>query len=299
MLFLVALFLIKDTSIFKKTVQFVQGNQENGLTYDNNLTIADSVNKDTDGDGIPDWEEPLYGLDPTKKETTPGIPDSTALSKLQVGQEPNTGGTSGSFASTEPEKLTQTEQFSRELFATVAAGSQNGTMDQPTIDALGASLAEKIENPVVRKVFTTSDLKIINEDSNLTMIGYIGALSGIEAKYPTEEIITNVLNILQKFIADENNLDVSALTELDVVIKQLQSGMNEGLKINVPQSLAQLHLDSLNGLERVIENLNDIELFDTDPIVAMGAINQYYQNATSLETAVTKLANAIAQKLKN
>jgi len=269
------------------------------LTYDNNLTIEDSVNKDTDGDGIPDWEEPLYGLDPNKKETTPGIPDSTALSKLQVGQEPNTGEISGSVTSAEPEKLTQTEQFSRELFATVAAGSQNGTMDQTTVEQLGASLAEKIGNPVVRKVFTISDLKITNDDSKLTVIGYVSALSKIEAKYPVEKSVTKVLDILQRFIADENNLDISALAELDPIIEQVQSGMNEGLKINVPQSLAQLHLDSLNALERVKENLSDLRLFDTDPIMAMGAINQYYQNATSLESVATKLQNAVLQKLKN
>ena len=42
------------------------------------------INKDTDGDGILDWQENLYGLDPTKKETTPGTPDSTAISKLKA-----------------------------------------------------------------------------------------------------------------------------------------------------------------------------------------------------------------------
>jgi len=236
----------------------------------------------------------LYGLDPTKKETTPGIPDSTVLSKLQAEQEEGMGGINKIFTSTEPEKLTKTEQFSRELFATVAASSQNGTMDQATIDALGASLATKIENPVVRKVFTISDIKITNDESTQTIKNYLNEINRIVSKYPIKEDVTS---ILQKFVADENNLDMSALAQLDLVIKPLQSGMEEGLKINVPQSLTQLHLDSLNGLERVIENLNDLKLFDTDPIVAMGAANQYYQNATLLESAATKLGSVVVQKL--
>ncbi len=263
------------------------------MAFDN-ATIEDSVNKDSNGNGIPDWEESLYGLDPTKKETTPGIPNSTVISKLQAGEEGNTGKINGDITSTEPEKLTKTEQFSRELFATVAAESQTGTMDQTTVDALGASLAEKIGTPVVRKVFTTSDLKIINDDSTSTIISYLNAMNKIQNKYPMKE---DLMSVLQKAVADENNVDLSALAKLDLVINPMQSGIEEGLKLNVPQSLTQLHLDCLNGLERVLENLNDIKLFDTDPIVAMGAINQLDKNITSLESAVTKLQNAIIPKL--
>ncbi|MFH1201098.1 MAG: thrombospondin type 3 repeat-containing protein [bacterium] len=298
MLFLVALFLLKTTPIFKNTVSFVQGNQENGLTAYDNMTFGDLVNKDTDGDGILDWEELLYGLDPTKKETAPGTPDSMAIEKLkmqQVQQELSLLN-NDSTGNQGTEKLTQTEKFSRELFATVAATSQNGVMDQATIDALGASLAEKIENPIVRKVFSTSDLNIIKDDSLQAIKNYMDAVSKIEAKYP---IKGNVANILEKFIADENNVNLSALAELDLIIKPLQNGMDEAIKMNVPQSLVSLHLDSLNGLERVIENLNDIKLFDTDPILALGAISQYDKNATLLESAAIKLMNAVIQKLKN
>jgi hypothetical protein len=295
MLFLVVLFLIRDTSIFKKTINFVKGNQENGLTY-GNATIEELVNKDTDGDGIPDWEERLYGLDPTKKETTPGISDSTALSKLQIEKGEGTSGINGGVISTEPEKLTQTEQFSRELFATVAASSQNGTMDQATIDALGSSLAEKIEKPVVRKVFTTSDLKIINDDSVQSVKKYNKTMDDIHVKYP---IKGSIIGILQKFVADQNNLNVSALADLDPIITQMKNIIKDGAKMSVPQSLVSLHLDFLNAGERVVENLNDVQLFESDPILAMGAIIQYNANATSLEMAAIRLKNTIEQKIKD
>jgi len=295
-LFLVVLFLFKNTSLFKNTISFVRGNQENGLTTYETITLRDLVNKDTDGDGVLDWEESLYGLDSTKKETAPGISDSAALEKLKIQQLQSGESLLNEEAGQGEESLTQTEKFSRELFATVAATSQGGTLDQATIDQLVASLAGKMENPVVRKVFLASDINIVRDDSAQAMKNYLDTVNKIEAKYP---IKGNVSNVLEKFVADENNVNISALAELDLVIKPLQNGMNEALKMKVPQSLASLHLDSLNGLERVIENLNDIKLFDTDPILALGAISQYDKNATSLESSALKLMNVVIQKLKN
>jgi len=256
--------------------------------------LGDLVNKDTDGDGIPDWEESLYGLDPTKKETTPGILDSVALEKLKIQQAQQGLPLLENGEGQSMENLTQTEKFSRELFATVAAASQGGALDQTAIDQLVASLAGKIENPTVRKVFVASDLNIIKDDSTQAIKNYMDTMGKLEAKYP---IKGSVSGILEKFVADENNVNISALAELDLIIKPLQNGMGEALKMKVPQSLASLHLDSLNALERLLENLNDIKLFDTDPILSLGAIRQYGQNATLLESAALKLKNAIILKL--
>src|SRR6476620_135431 len=46
------------------------------------VTIKDIVEKDTDGDTIPDWEEVLWGTDPSKKDTNDdGIPDNVEIEK--------------------------------------------------------------------------------------------------------------------------------------------------------------------------------------------------------------------------
>ncbi|MFH1366042.1 MAG: hypothetical protein ABIG99_01490, partial [Patescibacteria group bacterium] len=69
--FLVVLFLVKNTTFFKKTEVRQEINPKNGL-ISSNATIEDLINRDTDKDGVPDWQEGLWGTDPTKKETTPG-----------------------------------------------------------------------------------------------------------------------------------------------------------------------------------------------------------------------------------
>lgn len=295
MLFLVILFLLKNTSIFKNTKIFQNTTPENSLTY-SDMTIEDLVNKDSDIDGIPDWQEGLYGLDPNKKETTPGTPDSSALEKLRAMQGINTETTYGD-SSMGTENLTQTEKFSRELFATVAALNQNGQVDQATIDALGNSLAEKVQNPIIRKIFLISDIKIsINDDVN-AINKYMDDLLNIHKKYPATKY--TALNVLQEFTADEDNVDPSILKKLDPIIIQTNKIINAMIKTDVPKSISIFHLNIINSLERLSENLSDIKLFDTDPIVSFGAISQYNKNMITLESDTQNLKNAMLKKLNN
>ncbi|KKQ28011.1 MAG: hypothetical protein US45_C0055G0003 [Candidatus Nomurabacteria bacterium GW2011_GWA1_37_20] len=299
MVFAVALFLLKTTSVFENKETYKGAGQKNGLTY-GNITIKDLVNKDTDGDGILDWEEGLWGTDPTKKETTPGTPDKVAIENLkkQTGQNQQEQGLpllkNGDNQSIE--NLTQTDQFSRELFSTIATLNQNGIVDQATIDKLGASLAEKIQNPIIRKVFLISDIKTINDNSVQAFINYNNALNSIFQKYPTTY---SVLDVLQEFIIDENSVDVSVLSKLNPIIEQSNKVMTAMVKMNVPQSLSVLHLNFINTLQRLVENLSDIKLYDNDSIVALGGISKYKENTTQLESDLNNLVNVIDQKLKN
>ena len=297
MVFAVALFLLKTTSVFENKETYKGAGQKNGLTY-GNITIKDLVNKDTDGDGILDWEEGLWGTDPTKKETTPGTPDKVAIENLkkQTGQNQQGLPLLKNGDNQSIENLTQTDQFSRELFSTIATLNQNGIVDQATIDKLGASLAEKIQNPIIRKVFLISDIKTINDNSVQAFINYNNALNSIFQKYPTTY---SVLDVLQEFIIDENSVDVSVLSKLNPIIEQSNKVMTAMVKMNVPQSLSVLHLNFINTLQRLVENLSDIKLYDNDSIVALGGISKYKENTTQLESDLNNLVNVIDQKLKN
>ena len=296
-MFVVALFFVKNKTIFENSEPKNSIANETGLVYGDE-TLEDLVNKDTDGDGILDWQESLYGLDPTKKETTPGTPDSAALKRMKVleGSEGKGESLLTDIDSQKEENLSQTDKFSRELFATIVAANQSGTMDQATIDALSAALAEKIENPVTRKVFLLSDIKIgANEDTEAVK-KYGDALNNIQNIYTIDY---TVLDVLQKFSVDENDVDMSALKKLDPIIAQTNKVISAALKMSVPKFLSVLHLNVINSLQRLYENISDIKLYEDDTIVAFGAIFQYNQNASALESDLNILQNTITQKLNN
>lgn len=281
--------------MFKNKETYQRADQESGLVY-SNITVKDLVNKDTDGDGIPDWQEGLYGLDSTKKETTPGTPDKVAINNLKNRQEISNETINRNADSAGPENTTQTAQFSRDLFTTIVAASQSGSIDQTTIDTLTTDLAEKIKNPIIRKTFLISDIKIIQDNTSQAFINYSNSFNAIYTKYPMSN---NVLDILAKFIADGENVNEKALLELDPIVEQMNKIVNASSKISVPQSISTLHLNFLNTLEKVAENINDMRLFTTDPILSIGAINKYQENTDALKSAISTLNQAIKQKFNN
>lgn len=288
------IFFLKNGIPFINKEKLAGAEQENGLIY-GDATVADLINKDTDLDGVPDWEEPLWGLDPTKKETAPGISDITVVNKLKI--EQGLSAESGDGESQSTENLTETDKFSRELFSTVATLIQTGAMDQEAVDKISNSLAEHIQNTVPRKVFFLSDIKVIEDASVGAVKKYNDTLDNIvDKQYPISQ---NATEVFQKFIIDENNVDVNALSELDPIINQRNKIISAIANTNVPRPLASLHLDFLNALQRLSENLSDIKFYDSDAIVALSGISQYNQNTTLLQSAINKLRNAIEQKLNN
>lgn len=264
----------------------VTQNEENkeSLSYEGVL-VWDLVKKDTDLDGIPDWEERLYGTDINKKDTNDdGVPDSQEIEQRRILEDGD------------DKNLTETEKFSREFFATAAALSQTGAMDDEAVEKLNTSLLEKIQSPEVRKTYLLSDLKTTEDTSLKTFTTYNSALISIFIKYQAKE---SVAEILEEFIGDGESENVAALARLDPIIKQTNTIISGMLAVKTPQALAQEHLDIVNALEKLSENLSDIKLYDTDPILSMGGISAYEENSASLESAIIKLGDELNKKLKN
>ncbi len=218
------------------------------LTYNlkGDELISDLVNRDSDKDGVLDWEEGLWGTDPNNKDTNgTGLGDKAEIEKQKA--ENNIGGGD----EVEEGNLTQTDKFARELFATISTLNQTGTMDQATIDKITSTVTERIQNSVPRKIFSLTDIKTIKDDSVSATNKYNESLNALYKKYP---INGNVLTTLAKLSGDEDtNADTQTLAELDPIIKQTTLFIDGLTKINTPNFLATKHLNFLNTLERILK----------------------------------------------
>ena len=281
MVFLIVIFFWKNKSNYENEV-----GDRVGLAY-GELRLGDLISKDTDLDGIPDWEENLWGTDPAKDDTDgDGVKDDVAIAELRVQN-------GGSAEAPKDEVLTETDKFSRELFSTVATLNQAGPVDESTIQKLSESLAEQIKNPKVKKVFLLSEIKTKADNSADSFGLYIEQIGAIYKKYPAEG---NVISILEEFGTDGENPNVEALEKLDPIIKHSELTLAELAKMQVPSELAVLHLDLLNSLQRLMENIADLQFFETDTIVAMSAMSKYEENVEILESVKNQLGQKIMAK---
>lgn len=255
-------------------------------------TLAETVNRDTDLDGVVDWEERLWGTDPTKSDSNAdGVPDSTEIAKLKEARGATAGATEASDA-----PLSQTDRFSRELFSTVVTLNQAGEIDQATAEKITTSLTEKIKSVEQKRVFIISEVKTSPDNSGSAFNKYITQIGDIYKKHPAGE---SVIDILAEFVGDGVNINPDALLKLSSVVEQTELVIGELAGMTVPSEIASLHLDLLNSLQKLKENISDMELYDADPIVAMGAVSQYEPNTEALDQVLERLGNKVREKLNN
>ncbi len=105
-------------------------------------------------------------------------------------------------------------------------------------------------------------------------------------------ITTSISDILSESMTSDGNIDVKVLNKLDPIIKEIGTIISEMKAIDVPSSFVALHLETLNGFELVMENLSDIKLVDSDPLLAISAVSQYGNNDATLKTSIEKLIAA-------
>ncbi len=290
-LLLSVLFLTKNKTLFKNSDQALINSD--GLAYENSK-VSELVNKDTDGDSVLDWEEGLWGTDPTKKDTDgDGVQDDSEITKLKSDTKISLENSN----STSPETLTKTDQFSQDLFTTIAALTQEGAeLDQATIEKISNSLMENIENITPEKIYTATDIKIIQKEDKLVFQEYNSKIQALLKKYPLNVDVAEVIN---RSLTDDGEIDVSVLKGLDPAINQLRGFTKEMLTLNTPVSLLNLHLAVMNSFEKLAENLASMKLIDSEAIVAFNAINQYVENTEIAQAAIIKLNSTLKQILNN
>ncbi len=117
-----------------------------------NKTINDLIAKDSDGDGIADWEEEMWGTDKNNKMTFDGIPDTTYIEnkKSELNLEKDITQT----------KLTETEKFAREFFTGFVAMKSSGEVDADTMNSFSNALGQKIVDPTLIDIYSEKNLKI-------------------------------------------------------------------------------------------------------------------------------------------
>lgn len=243
------------------------------------LTIGNIIQKDSNNNGIADWEEYLWGLDPKKNGSENKEFISAKKSALTQ---------SGDIVPTDYSQITDNEILSQQFFAAIISLQQSGQLDETAMNSVSEAIGKNVETTPIPDIYTSSMLTIQN-DSTLTIRAYRDAIGNLVTKYQDADIGSELTFIIQAL----SNNDPQALYVATTVASSYQSFGQELMKIPVPRSLAGAHLSAANNYEKTGQSINNLAKVLTDPIAGMNAILSYKQYNDALASDLEKISSLL------
>lgn len=236
------------------------------------VLVKDLVAKDSNNNSIPDWEESLWGLDPT-------IDGQENKEFIENKKKALAGKDSGVSVS-------ESEQMSREFFALVTSLQQSGNLTEENMQQISDAVASQAVAVPIADIYT-KDMQEIVLTSPTSIKKYHESFKKLTLKYANSDIGEELTFIYQGI---QNN-DQQALYAAGTVAKSYRDFGQELIKIPVPTSLQVTVLSLANNYEKSAQTIEDMENVLIDQLIGMRAIVNYkkYNDAliTDLETMRT------------
>jgi hypothetical protein len=263
------------------------------LAVDSKENIQTQVDtKDTDKDGLPDWEENLIGTDSEKADSDgDGTSDGQ---EVKFGRNPLAKGPNDTIkvdaqgtplapqSTTEEKSKSATTDIARQIFTNYMSIKQTGTNITPEVQE---QLAENIISNTTfgiseAKTYTYKDIKTDQSNSADTLRAYGNKMGSIMSKDapPSDD---NELLIVEQAMNSQNKNDIN---KLNVIIASYQKMVKEFLLVPVPSSAVSVHVNIINNFNQLIEaDQGLLKLFD-DPIISLAALKRYIEVAGDTAT---------------
>ncbi len=239
------------------------------------VAVGDVINRDTDLDGIPDWEEALWGTDPEKKDSDGnGITDDVEINARRdaVNTDSGTENPDG--------QINETERFAREFFTTISSLKASGDLNQNSITNLALGFGKNIsEYQKLPDTYTRVDVKTVPATSQ-TRQSYYTALKDSTTTHAAD--IGTELDALARGIDNENPEDMVEVARIGGVYTSIAL---ELAQVSVPEDAAALHLSLLNNYTKIGTALKNTSSLLDNPLIGLIGLSQYNdEDALAAET---------------
>jgi hypothetical protein len=258
--------------------------------------------KDTDSDGLPDWQEALYGTDPNKKISTKfGVSDGEAASKglltpqtlaslIPKESEVTAESALATIPGTDPAPGSVTEQFSKEFLKSYVAQS-NGTpmgpeAQQKIIDKLlldfGARTAAVLDS--------TYTLISLHTSVGVSLLDYAGSVEKILTTHDIPADAGKPIPLMEALIQKN---DASAKEKLLTISDTYRAISNDLVALSIPPSLSAAHLALVQSFDSLARSTKIIANFEKDPLAVLGAVSVFKSSSVKLGSSVVEIGTKI------
>lgn len=234
------------------------------------LRVGDIVGADSNGNGIADWEEQLWGLDPTQLYTN-GTPNAEIIrqKKLALGIE--------NPSNIDPNNSTDT--IAQKLFVLSTALGQSEEVTDTALQNAAQDLGNSAQISQVSNHYSAKDLKrVATSTASLTtyrkaMQSVLGSVNGGQDE----------LHIIVRALETG---DISAVGELGPIAVSYKNLAESVRAVPVPIGIAEYHLALMNALYGIADSFTLIAQFETDGIVGLSGVSAYKKFDTALENSL-------------
>lgn len=246
---------------------------------------------DSDFDGLPDWQESLYGTDPFNPESfQAGIRDGDAVAQgliqpkmvVRPGEEPvDIDSIPGVIAA--PASLT--DRFSQLLLTQYL---QNRGTTPPTKEEIAGFVTNGVqalaESGAVEDAYGPEDVRS-TPDSGTPALQQYATNAGLALSSSMRPIEKGELSYFQDLIRG----DTKAAKNIREIADMYANAGKALMNTPVPQEAQQAHLTIANALALTAKTTTDLASFEKDPLQALIALGLYDRGTDSLSEGFLSL----------
>ncbi len=249
------------------------------------------ANKDTDGDGLKDWEEALWKSDIQNPDTDgDGTRDGD---EVREGRDPAKAAPGDEIAAGTPESISVatpvtpptnnlSEILAQSFQPVYDVLNEKGDIQLSEEDTLYASLSKEFSERVSAipkpDLYRFQDLSIIANPTNEETQGYIQAFRQISDSY-TKKHKKNPLAIVNDAF---RNGDGSELGELNAMAKTYRAVAKDLFALRTPINIAQSHLELVNTYNGMADAVEKMRKMQEDPLSGIVGITAYQGDIETL-----------------
>ena len=270
---LLVFFTVSNKEIFSK--------KKNGSLKTEDQTVLGLIQRDTDRDGVADWEESLWGTDKNNPKTFDNTIDSVYIENKKKGLNLT--------EEEDYENLTETDRFAREFFTAYAAMKSSGDIDEDAINNFSSALGQKIVNPSLINQYNEESIEISAGDDASNKASYYLTIQNYFEKYKQDGIGDELNLINEMLLSGATPENTQSYVELNTISKAYIEFGKKVIATKVPESLIDIHLKIANNSNNIGISIQNMTKIINDPIVGLSGISEYQSYSDALVSAVEEL----------
>jgi hypothetical protein len=245
------------------------------LSYVSEPTVAQLP--DSDNDGIPDWQEKIFGSNPERADSNGnGISDAQ---ELAFGTLVDTGTTS------------PTGSLTQDLLQKYTALRNGNTFTTEDLDAVAQKLVNThVQIPNVADTVSLNELNIIATSSAETYTQLLLIILRQSTQIKEHELTT-----FRRTVEAKQYGGNAALTADAVLYKKIQDAL---IKIDVPSQVSIEHLSVVNSIGSLANIVTLMSVWSGDPLTGIVYVDTFNKAESDVSQSVATLLTRIGSLMK-